>query len=130
MKIIRVGVDLATALAAALGDGHGFRRGRDFAVSLGLTPRQHSSGGRATLLGISKRGDSYLPQILIHGARAAVRTAPDYDDPLWIQRLSRTKHANVVVVAVANKTARMAWALIHKDMDYDPRQAAGLAEAA
>ena len=60
----------------------GFNRGRDFAVSLGLTPKQHSSGGKARLLGISKRGDAYLRQLLVHGARAVVRTVADKDDPL------------------------------------------------
>ncbi len=118
-----VGPITATALVAALGDGKAFRKGRDFAVSLGLTPRQHSSGGKTQLLGISKRGDSYLRQLMVHGARAAVRTASNHDDALsrWIQHLDKRKHTNVVVVALANKTARMAWALIRHDADYDPR---------
>lgn len=121
-----VGPVIATALVAALGDGTGFRKGRDFAVSLGLTPRQHSSGGKAHLMGISKRGDGYLRQLLVHGARAAVRTAKHHDDALsrWIQGLTARKHTNVVVVALANKTARMAWAMIHNGMDYEPRLAA------
>ncbi len=124
-----VGPVIATALVAALGDGSGFRKGRDFAVSLGLTPRQHSSGGKAHLMGISKRGDSYLRQLLVHGARAAVRTAKLHDDALscWIQNLNARKHTNVVVVALANKTARMAWAMIHNDVDYEPQLAASAA---
>lgn len=122
-----VGPITATALVAALGDGKTFRKGRDFAVSLGLTPKQRSSGGKAHMLGISKRGDGYLRQLMVHGARAAVRTAKHHDDvlSLWIQRLQKRKHTNVVVVALANKTARMAWALIRHDSDYEPRLAAG-----
>lgn len=121
-----VGPITATALVVALGDGKAFRRGRDFAVSLGLTPKQHSSGGKARMLGISKRGDAYLRQLLVHGARAAVRTAGKREDPLseWIQALLRRKPANVATVALANKTARMAWAMIRKDCDYQPDLAA------
>lgn len=121
-----VGPITATALVAAVGDGKAFRKGRDFAVSLGLTPRQRSSGGKVHLLGISKRGDSYLRKLMVHGARAAVRTAKHHNDALsqWIQRLGQRKHTNVVVVALANKTARMAWAMIRDDRDYEPRLAA------
>ena len=128
MQLQGVGPVIATALVATLGQGQAFRKGRDFAVSLGLTPKQHSTGGRAQLLGISKRGDAYLRQLLVHGARAAVRTADRRDDALsrWIQGMLARKHTNVVVVALANKTARMAWALIHNDQDYD----VGLAAAA
>ena len=120
LQLRGVGPITATALAAALGNGEGFRRGRDFSVSLGLTPKQHSTGGKARLLGISKRGDAYLRQLLVHGARSVVRTAADKEDPLsrWIQKLQASKPANVVTVAVANKTARMAWALIGRDCDY------------
>ena len=121
-----VGPITATALVAALGDAKAFGKGRDFAVSLGLTPKQRSSGGKAHMLGISKRGDSYLRKLLVHGARAAVRTAKHRDDALsqWIQRLQQRKHTNVVVVALANKTARMAWAMIRHDSDYEPQLAA------
>ena len=120
-----VGPITATALVAALGNGQAFRKGRDFAVSVGLTPRQHSSGGKEHLLGISKRGDSYLRQLLVHGARAAVRTAQHKDDnlSLWIQDLQSRKHTNIVVVALANKTARMAWALIRNGTEYKPQLA-------
>jgi len=123
-----VGPITATALVATLGDGKAFRKGRDFAVSLGLTPKQHSSGGKAHLQGISKRGDAYVRQLMVHGARAAVRTARHHDDALsqWIQRLSHRKHTNVVVVALANKTARMAWALLHHERNYEPQLAARL----
>jgi transposase len=121
-----VGPTIATALVAALGTGESFARGRDFAVALGLTPKHHGTGGKERILGISKRGDSYLRQLLVHGARAAVRTAKSKTDPLsrWINALLAHKHSNVVTVALANKTARMAWALIRHDVDYNPELAA------
>ena len=121
MQLRGVGPVNATALSVALGDGRSFRNGRDFAVSLGLTPRQHSTGGRPTLLGISKRGDAYLRKQLVHGARAVVTYATRRDDELsrWITRLAQRKHPNVVTVAVAAKTARMAWAMTRYEIDYD-----------
>ena len=96
------------------------------AAALGLTPRQHSSGGKDRLLGISKRGDAYLRCLLVHGARSAVRTAKDKDDRLsrWIINLQARRHANVVAVAMANKMARMAWVIMTWDVDYDPDLAA------
>jgi transposase len=126
MALRGVGHTIATALVAALGSGESFARGREFAVALGLTPKHHGTGGKERILGISKRGDAYLRQLLVHGARAAVRTARGKADPLseWINRLLAHKHPNVVTVALANKTARMAWALIRHDVDYDPRLAA------
>jgi len=117
-----VGPLTAAALAGALGDGQGFKRGRDFAASLGLTRRQHSTGGRDRLLGISKRGDSYLRKLLVHGARAVLRHAGGKKDGMsqWLQALVKRKHINVATVALANKTARVAWAMVHHDADYDP----------
>ena len=117
-----IGPLTASALAGALGDGASFRKGRDFAASLGLTPRQHSTGGRDRLLGISKRGDPYLRKLLVHGARAVLRHAKGRDDALsqWLNALSRRKHANVVTVALANKTARVAWAIASSGTVYDP----------
>ncbi len=105
-----VGPLTASALAGALGDGKAFSKGRDFAASLGLTPRQHSTGGKQRLLGISKRGDGYLRKLLVHGARAVLRHAKNRDDGLsqWLNELMARKHANVVTVALANKTARIA----------------------
>ena len=116
-----VGPIVATALVAALGTGKGFSRGRDFAVTLGLTPKHHGTGGKDRILGISKRGEAYLRTLLIHGARAAVYAAKGKTDPLsrWINALLERRHANVVIVALANKTARMAWALLRHDRDYD-----------
>jgi transposase len=121
-----VGPMIATALIAALGTGKAFTRGREFAVAVGLTPKHHGTGGKERMLGISKRGDAYLRQLLVHGARAAVRAARGKDDDLsrWIQGLLGRKHSNVVTVALANKTARMAWALVRHDVDYDPALAA------
>lgn len=121
-----VGPITATALAGALGDGKAFGKGRDFAASLGLTPRQHSTGGKDRLLGISKRGDSYLRKLLVHGARAVIRHAVHRDDALsrWVNALTARKHTNVATVALANKTARMAWAIAHGGVDYNPALAA------
>ncbi len=122
-----VGPLVATALTVALGDGQAFTRGRDFAASLGLTPRQQSTGGKPRLLGISKRGDSYLRKLLVHGARAVLRHAAGRDDGLsqWLNTLRQRKHPNVVAVALANKTARIAWAMVRRGVDYDPALAAG-----
>ena len=117
-----IGPLIATAMVATLGDGKQYRKGRDMAAALGLTPKQHSSGGKDKLLGISKRGDSYLRCLMIHGARSAVQTAKNKDDRLsrWIVSLQIRRHNNVVVVAMANKMARMAWVMMTKDVDYDP----------
>jgi len=117
-----VGPLIATALVATVGDARQYRKGRDMAAALGLTPRQHSSGGKDRLLGISKRGDAYLRCLLVHGARSAVRTAKDKEDRLsrWVTNLQSRRHANVVAIAMANKMARMAWAMMTKGVDYDP----------
>ena len=121
-----VGPMIATALVVALGDPRQFANGRQFAASLGLTPRQHSSGGKDRLLGISKRGDAYLRTLIVHGARSALRTAKPKDDRLsqWVVRLAERSHPNVAAVALANKTARMAWAMLRHDSDYQPDRAA------
>lgn len=121
-----VGPLTATALASALGDGSAYKRGRDFAASLGLTPRQHSTGGRDRLLGITKRGNGYLRTLLIHGARSVLQWAPKHEDNLsrWALHLAARKHKNVASVALANKTARMAWAMVYGERAYDPALAA------
>ena len=125
-KLSGVGPMMATALVATVGDGRQYRKGRDMAAALGLTPRQHSSGGKDRLLGISKRGDAYLRCLLVHGARSAVRTAKDKDDRLsrWIINLQARRHSNVVAVALANKMARMAWVMMTSGVDYEPDLAA------
>ena len=96
------------------------------AASVGLTPRQHSSGGKDRLLGISKRGDAYLRTILIHGARSVVSQARHKEDRLsrWVTELAERRHPNVAAVALANKTVRMAWAMMSHDADYNPEFAA------
>jgi transposase len=121
-----IGPMIATALVAAVGDASQFANGRQLAASLGLTPRQHSSGGKDRLLGISKRGDTYLRTLLVHGARSALRTAPSKQDPLsrWVVRLTERAHPNVAAVALANKTARMAWAMLRHGTHYQPELAA------
>lgn len=106
----------ATAFVARVGDGAQFRRGRDCAAWLGVVPRQHSSGGKTQLQGISKRGDSYLRTLLIHGGRSVVSHAAGKTDPFsqWLNRLRARRGKHIAAVAVANKNARMAWALLRK----------------
>ena len=120
-----VGPIIATALVAAVGNAEQFAKGRQMSAALGLTPRQHSSGGKDRLLGISKRGDAYLRTLLIHGARSVIRTARDKDDRLsqWVTRLAARSHPNVAAAALANKTTRMAWAMLRNGTDYQPELA-------
>jgi transposase len=117
-----VGPITATALVATIGDANQYANGRQMAASLGLTPRQNSSGGKDRLLGISKRGDPYLRQLLVHGGRSVLRTSKHKQDRLsqWINRIALTRHQNVAVVAMANKTARIAWAMMKHGTDYQP----------
>lgn len=118
-QIPGIGVQTATALAAVLGDqGADFRNGRQLAAYLGLVPRQSSSGGKERLLGISKRGDAYLRSLLIHGARAVIRhvrrrlaNGQPGGNP-WVEQLLARSHPNEVAVALANKLARTAWAVV------------------
>ena len=120
-----VGPLIATALIATVGNGSQFTKGRQMAASIGLTPKQHSSGGKDRLLGISKRGDAYLRTILIHGARSTIAHAKHREDRLsvWVTDLAKRSHTNVAAVALANKTVRMAWAMMKDDTDYDPERA-------
>jgi transposase len=120
-----IGVLNATALAAAVGDAAAFARGRDFAAWLGLVPRQRTTGGKATLLGITKRGNVYLRTLLIHGARAALPALSRTASPLgaWLRDLSTRAHANTVVVALANKLARIAWAVLVHQTTYEAHHA-------
>jgi transposase len=113
-----IGVMGATALAATLGDGKGWRNAREFACCLGLTPRHCGSGGKIRLGAISKRGDPYLRTVLTNGARALLCSPKA---PPWAQRLLLRRPFNVVTVALANKMARMAWALVAKGQRYDAR---------
>jgi transposase len=120
-RIPGVGPMTATALVAAVGDARQFARGRDLAASLGLTPGQHSSGGKERLLGITKRGDCYLRTLLVHGARAVLKVAGRKDDPRsrWVMSVAHRRHKNVAAVALANKMARIAWALLTRGGTYD-----------
>ena len=117
-----VGVINATALLAAVGDGSAFARGRDLASWLGLTPRQHSTGGKTKMLGISKRGNRYPRKQLIHGARAAMPhlAAKSTRMGAWLRGLLERAHPNVVVVALAAKLARIIWAVLRNKTNFDP----------
>ena len=121
-QIPGIGPITATALISAIGDGKQFKRGRGLAAWLGLTPRQHSSGGKDRLLGISKRGDAYLRTLLIHGARAVLKVVGNKEDPRsrWIQNLCGRRNKNIAAVALANKNARIVWALLTKKTDFLP----------
>ena len=117
-----VGPMVATALVATVGTAAHYPKGRQMAAAIGLTPKQHSSGDKHRLLGITKRGDVYLRTLLIHGARAVVSQAKHKDDRLsrWVTGIAQRRHPNVAAVALANKTARMAWAMLRNETDYDP----------
>jgi transposase len=125
LSIPGVGVLGATALVAAVGDGADFRRGRDLAAWLGLVPRQHSTGGKTKLLGITKRGNKYLRMLFIHGARAALPSLAKGETPIgaWLRGLLARGHRNVAVVALANKLARIAWAVLRGDAKFNARYA-------
>ena len=120
-----IGPLTATALLATVGDAKQFASGREMAASFGLTPKQNSSAGKERLLGISKRGDAYLRSLLVHGARAVIRTAQAKTDRLsiWVIRIATARHPNIAAVALANKTARIAWAMLTKGTDYQPQAA-------
>ena len=117
-----VGVITATALVATIGDGSQFRSGRQLSAWLGLVPRQHSSGGKQRLGRISKHGDGYIRRLLVHGARTVLRwrRAKPGAGIGWTDRLLARRPTNVVLVAMANKTARVAWALLRHERIYQP----------
>jgi transposase len=123
-EIPGIGPMIASALVAAVGDGQAFAKGRDLSAWLGLVPRQVSTGGKARLIGISKRGNTYLRKLFIHGARTVLHLIKDRTTPLasWIDELKQRRHGNVAVVAMANKLARIAWAVLTKNESF--RQAA------
>lgn len=131
-EIPGVGPITASAIVATVGDAREFKNGRQLAAWLGLVPKQNSSGGKQTLLGISKRGDTYLRTLMIHGARAVIRFAEKKAEPeSWMRKLMARRNKNVAAVALANKNARIVWALLAKDRmfrpDYTPAaKAAGM----
>jgi len=115
MTIPGIGPLGATALLAAIGNPKQFRKARDLSAWLGIVPRQYSTGGKTTLLGISKRGNSYVRRLLIHGARSCMRHMDRTRDRLgaWLDALQARSHFNKAVVALANKIARIAWVIIN-----------------
>ena len=118
-EIPGVGLLTATAAVAAMGDAKTFKSGREFASWLGLVPRQSGSGGKVNLHGISKRGDSYLRTLLIHGARIVHRHHGKTNP--WLKQVGERRPTNVVIVAQANKTARMIWAVLAKGQPYQAK---------
>jgi transposase len=120
-----VGPLTATAIVAAVNDGTQFKKARQMAAHIGLTPYEHSTGGKQRLLGISKRGDIYLRTLLIHGARTVLKYAPKKTDPLsrWVSAVAARRGFNRAAVALANKLARIAWALLAHDRTFQPQRA-------
>ena len=121
-QIPSIGPITASALVASLGDAKNFESGRQVAAWLGLVPRQHSSGGKQNLLGMSKRGDTYLRTLLIHGARSVIYRARQKSEPsktcAWVNAVVNRRNKNVAAVALANKNARIVWALLAHDRQY------------
>ena len=119
-QIPGIGPLVATAIVAAIGNGAAFRKGREFAAWMGLVPKQYSTGGKAKLAGISKRGNHYLRKILIHGARAVVLRSKRDRIAMgqWMTALEARAPRNVLIVAMANKLARIAWAVLSSGQDY------------
>ncbi|SHM67123.1 Transposase [Roseovarius pacificus] len=130
MEIPGIGPTIATALVAAVGTGtsSSFGKGRDLAAWLGLVPRQITTGGKAKLIGISKHGNRYLRKLFIHGARSVLHLVRDRTSPIaaWADALKERAHANVAAVAMANKMARIAWAVLTKGERYRPNAMSGL----
>ncbi|WP_174872557.1 IS110 family transposase [Pectobacterium polaris] len=120
-KVPGVGLMTATYLVASVGNGRQFDTAKQFASWLGLTPREHSSGGKQKFGGISKRGDSYFRCLLVHGARAVLRHISKNEKTMpWLAALVRRKHRNVAAVAQACKTARILWSMLFHETEYRP----------
>lgn len=130
-KIPGIGPLGASALVASIADANSFANGRQLSAWLGLVPRQHSSGGKPALLGISKRGDVYLRTLLIHGARSAILAAQRkaVNTNVWLTGLLGRRHPNVAAVALANKNVRTVWALLAHGREFRPNYAAQLLAA-
>lgn len=122
MEVPAVGPVVASAVKSWMGDGKQFKRGRDASAALGLVPRQHSTGGRQVLSGITKRGDKYLRSLIIHGARSVVARVDSKTDPLslWVQRIKATRGYNKAAVALANKLIRILWVIVARGERYRP----------
>jgi len=120
-EISGIGPITVSAIVATVGKAKEFKSGRQLAAWMGLVPRQHSSGGKQNLLGISKRGDTYLRTLLIHGARAVIRFAVNKAKPeSWLRKLMTRRNKNVAAVALANKNARIVWALLANNQTFHP----------
>lgn len=120
-EIPGLGPITASAIVATVGDAREFKNGRQLAAWMGLVPRQHSSGGKQNLLGISKRGDTYLRTLMIHGARAVIRFTENKAEPeSWLRKLMTRRNKNVAAVALANKNARVVWALLANNRTFRP----------
>ena len=119
-KIEGIGTICATALVAAVGDASVFKNGRQMSAWLGLVPKQHSSGNKTRLLGISKRGDCYLRKILVHGARSTVYRSKNKEDQRsqWTASIAARRGSNKACVALANKNVRIAWAIMKNEAEY------------
>jgi transposase len=131
-KVPGIGPITASAMVATVGDARSFNNARQLAAWLGLVPKQNSSGGKSVLLGISKRGDSYLRTLLIHCARSAILAAQrkaDKDEDSWLGKLLQRRNHNVAAVALANKNARLVWALLARDREFRPDYAPARAVA-
>jgi len=115
-KVPGIGVLGATALAATLGEGAAWRSGREFSASIGLVPAHSGTGGKARIGHISQRGDPYLRTLLIHGARTVIEHSEQR--PAWLEQMLARRPINVVIVALANKMARTAWALVAHGREY------------
>jgi transposase len=127
-----VGPISATAVMSSVGDASAFKNGRQFAAWLGLVPRQHSSGGKERLLGISKRGDGYIRRLLVHGARSVINVVAKHTDrqSMWVKTVKERRGTNRTVVALANKNARVLWVLMTKEKETYKRLPAPAQEAA
>jgi transposase len=121
-KIPGIGPLAASALVASIADPHSFKNGREVSAWLGLVPRQHSSGGKPTLLAMSKRGDAYLRTLLIHGARSAILAAKNKVDNTqgWLTNLIKRRHPNIAAVTLANKNVRTVWAMLAHGREFRP----------
>ena len=117
-----IGSITATAIIAAIGNGAAFKKGREFAAWLGIVPSEYTTGGKQKLLGISKRGNSYLRKLFVQGARAVMQHRHNQAPGLsaWLAQLLARSHQNVAIVALANKLLRMAWAVLCKNETYRP----------
>jgi len=124
MTVPGIGIIISSAVVASIGHGGGFKQGRDFAAWLGLVPKQESTGGRTKLGRLSKRGNKYLRMLFIQAAHVVLVTRPAAARRAlwpWIERASRRlAHRNLLATALANKLARIAWAVLARGRNYEP----------